>query len=95
MWSSSAQSHGRVGGPGVGTGGWGQPRACTGDTSAGRLCMVNIPFPSSSCRLGFGEDVAWPPETVTVTQMPVGISVGISEMLLGIESEFQAHGVAG
>lgn len=63
-------SHGRVGGPGVGTGGWGQPKACTGDTSAEDLYMVNIPFPSSSCRLGFGQDLAWPPETVTVTQMP-------------------------
>lgn len=63
-------SHGRVGGPGVGTAGWGQSRTCTGDTSAEDLCMVNIPFPSSSCRLGFGEDLAWPPETVTVTQMP-------------------------
>lgn len=61
--------HGREGGPAVGTEGWGQSGVYTGDTSAEGLCRVNAPFPSSSCRLRFGEDLAWPPETGTVTKM--------------------------
>lgn len=42
-----ASPHGRVGGPGAGTAGWGQSRACTGDTSAGALVELIFLFLAS------------------------------------------------
>lgn len=50
--------HGRVGGPGVGTGGWGQSRACTGVISAGSSVGLILLF--LAARAGWGLEKIWP-----------------------------------